>query len=351
MKGLYCILVAGLVTMSLAVTGCTPGAPMAATAAPATTAAPAAPVATAAPTKAAGFPEKGKAITLNVPYAAGGATDIDSRVLGDLWGRELGVPVQIMNKPGASSQIGMTEAATAKPDGYTVVAIVLPGGVVPYLDPERKATYTHKGFISLGNQWYTPSSISVLSESPYKSVKDLVDAAKAKPGQVKIGSSGASSSSGLAYLQFASVASVQFAGVYFDGGAPALTALQGGHIDALFESVTVLTPHVKAGRVRVLGITDRQESSLAPGVPTLESQGFPVFLSVYGGLAVPAGTPKEIVDVLSATLKKTVESDEHKKKMAELGQGQMYMTPEEFDKLWTEQESAVQPLIPLMKAK
>lgn len=352
MKRTVLVSAAIAVVISMLFAGCAPAAPVK-PAEPTKAAAPAAaaqPATSAASTQST-FPEKGKVITINVPYAAGGSTDVSSRLLGMLMERDLGVPVQVVNRAGASSQVGMTEAAASKPDGYTVVAVVLPGGVVPYLDEERKSTYTRKNFQALGNQWYTPSSISVVPDSPYKSVKDLVDAARAKPGTIKIGTTGLTASSGLAYQVFAQATKAQYAPVHFDGGGPLMTAFQGGHIDAAFSSVSDLVPLIKSNRARVLGITDRQENPLVPGVPTFDSQGFPVFLSVYGGLAVPTGTPKEIVSILSSSLKRLVESDEHKKKMDELGQGYKYMTPDEFDKLWIEQEDTIRPLIPLIKLK
>ncbi len=372
MKGRVFALAAGFVAIFFAINinGCSQVAPASApttavveptnalTAAQTPTLAPA-----AAPTKApaaqptvasaakVAFPEKGRAITIIVPYAAGGATDLSSRVLASLMERDLGTPVQVVNKPGAASQVGMAEAAAAKPDGYTIVAIVIPGGIIQYLDPERKATYDRKSFVVLGNQWAAPNSISVASNSPYKTVKDLIDASKANPEKIKAGTSGATSNGGLGLLLFNRITGAKLAAVHFDGGSQSITALLGGHIDAVFTAVSDLVGHVKAGNARVLGILDKEASGLMPEVSTLESQGYPVYMTGFGGLGVPAGTPQGVVDILSGAMKRGVESEEFTKKMAELNQGARYMNPDQFAKLWADLEADMQPLLPSLSGQ
>src|SRR5512139_2410738 len=134
----------------------------------------------AAPTAAgtAEYPAKGRTITIIVPSTAGGGTDTATRMLAPILEKDLGVPIQIVNKPGASMQIGLSEVAAAKPDGYTLVMSVLPTAASIYLDPERKATFTRKNLQPIALVYEAPFCVWVLASSPYKTLKDVADAAK-----------------------------------------------------------------------------------------------------------------------------------------------------------------------------
>ena len=221
-------IVALLLMIGLLVIGCSRSAP-----APAPTSAPAAPkapaaastaapaaaptqAAAAAPAKAA-FPEAGKPITFIVPFSAGGSTDIAARTLAPYLEKELGVPVNIVNKPGAGSQIGLTEMTQSKPDGYTIAYANLPGPITIYLNPDRKATFTKKDFAPIAMHLINPGAVAVKADGPYQSMKDLVDAAKANPGGIKAATTGLLSDDHLAILNVANAAGVKFAIVHFDG--------------------------------------------------------------------------------------------------------------------------------------
>jgi len=366
-KLLTASLVALLIAASLSITGCTQPAPQPtptkAAAAPTKAAEPtkpaaAAPTKAAEPTKAApqptappkvAFPEKGKAITLIVPYPPGGGVDGPARMLAVLMEKELGVPVNVVNKAGAASQVGLTELAKSKPDGYTIGFASLPPVLSIYLDPERQSAFTKKDLQMIGLHVVDTGALVVKADSPYKTVKDLVDAAKAKPGSLKGGTDGLLAGDHLATIYFNQLAGVDISLVHFDGAGPANTALAGGHIDVRFSKVGSTMPMVKGGQFRTIGIMEKEESEFCPGVKTMEAQGYKMYFSASRGLCAPAGTPKPIVDVLSAAMKKGVENPDHIAKMKELGMVPQFMGPEQFSAYWDELETTVKPLLDMAK--
>ncbi len=298
---------------------------------------------TAAP-KAA-WPEKGKTITIVVPWAAGGTTDIGARILAPLMEKELGVPVQVVNKPGASSQVGLTDVVKSKPDGYTIGSSNLPSTPTIYLDPERQSVFTRKDLAPIANVAVDIGAIGVKADSPLKSVKDVIDAAKAKPEQLKVATSGLLASNHIQVLAFQQLTRTKFGVVHMDGDNPATTALLGGHVDLMMAQVGTFLPLARSGQVRVLGVMDKQESRFLPGIPTLESQGVKLYADSSRGFSAPTGTQKEVINVLAAAMKKAVESPEYKAKMDEQGVYATYMGQDEYTKYWDDYESRIKPLI------
>ncbi len=294
---------------------------------------------------AAEYPIKNKPITVIVPYPAGGATDIGTRMVIEGMKDVLGATFQIVNKTGTSSQVGMTELARSKPDGYTIGASPLPAAIITYLDPDRKAIYTAKSFQPLGNVSFPPVTVAVKADGPFKTIQDLVDASKAKPETLKIASSGAMSNNHLAILQFMKVTGARLAVVQFDGGAAGVNALLGGHVDAWVGVVSEVLPFSKGGNLRVLGVMDKKESKFFPGVKTLEQQGYKVYVWGPTGLTAPAGTPKPIVETLTKAIKKACEDEGFVKKMDELGFPIQYMDSDEYAKFWSELEQQTAPLV------
>ncbi len=305
----------------------------------------------AAPAKKVDYPQKGKLITMIEPHAAGGATDRAARVLAPLVEKELGSSVQIVNRPGAATQVGTAALAASKPDGYTVGYVVLPNAITAYLDPERKATFTRKSFAPIAVHFGQPYLMAVLADSPYKTMKDLVEAAKAKPESIKVGTTGIMGVGHLTILGLEKTAGVKFAAVHFYGAGPEGVALLGGHIDVATLGVVEVLPYFKAGQVRILGIADKRESSYLPGAKTMESQGHKVYFSTVAGIVAPAGTPREIVDVVSAAIKRAMETGEHKKRMEEMACPATYMDPDEFAATWAEAEEQLRPLMEAAKQK
>ncbi len=356
MKRLVLSLVVGLAVASFLVAGCSQAAPASPTQAPAASskaaeptkapAAPAQPTAAPAPAKQVNYPVKGKAIMLIVPFDAGGATDIQARVLAPILEKELGTSVEVVNKPGAGSQIGLTELASAKPDGYTLGFAMNPTAATIYLDPERKASFNRKSFVTVAQHSADPQVIAVKGDGPYKSVKDLVEAAKAKPGQVKATCGAVMGDNQLAVMLWEKQAGVKFPVVNITtGGAALIATVMGGHTDFVVNSVGNFAAQVKSGELRVIGVMDKERSPFLPDVPTMAEQGYNVQMVSSKGVNAPAGTPQGIVDVLSGAIKKAMDNDEHKKKMAEMFLTQRYLDSKQYAAAWDEMEAAVKPLL------
>ncbi|MSP89647.1 MAG: tripartite tricarboxylate transporter substrate binding protein [Alphaproteobacteria bacterium] len=295
------------------------------------------------------FPVKGKPITIIVPYAAGGVTDTGARMMAAGMEKELGTPVQIVNKAGAASQLGLTELSRSAPDGYTLSYAVLPTITTHYLDPTRAAVYTRANFQPIGLHHLTWMMLAVRTDSPYKTLRDLVEAARAKPESIKISDSGLMAVPHSQVLMLERAADVRFASVHFAGGAPSVTALLGGHVDVLAGSTADALANKKTGLFRVLGVAAEAPDSSMPEVPTMTSQGYNVLAASASGILAPAGTPKPVVDVLTAAMKKVIASKEHGDKLVELGIGAYYRDPEAYTQYWIDTETRMKPLMQTLK--
>jgi tripartite-type tricarboxylate transporter receptor subunit TctC len=299
---------------------------------------------------AAGYPVKGRPITIIVPSTAGGGTDTATRLLAPILEKDLGTTVQIVNKPGASMQVGLSEVAAARPDGYTLVMSVLPTAASIYLDPERKASFTRKSLQPLALVYEAPFCVWVLASSPFKSLKDVADAAKANPDKIKSGTTGYMSTGHFANIEFQRAAGIKMATVNFQGGGPEITAMLGGHIDVAFNSIGELLGHNKAGTIRILGVMDDQESEFLPGIKTLKAQGNsaqPIGSDI--GVTAPAGLPKEIGDLLTNAVKKAMGDENFKKKMAEQGNTVRYLSPQDYAAHWDRVDARFKVLIDIAK--
>jgi tripartite-type tricarboxylate transporter receptor subunit TctC len=288
---------------------------------------------------AAGFPEKGRSVTLIVSYPPGGGTDITGRLLGPMLEKELGTPVQVLNKPGAGGQVGFTEIARSRPDGYTIGFMILPTVITTYLDPTRQSVFSRKSFELLALQDNDPGVIAVKATGPYKTLKDLIDAAKANPGKIRTTTSGILSDDHIAAMTTEQVAGVKFAIVHFDGSAPGRNAVLGGHVEVFYGNVSEMQAQVSSGEMRLLAIMDKQRTKFYPDLKTAEEQGYKIYSGVHRGIAMPAGASKEVRDVLSEALKKVITSDEFRARMEKLTYAPLYMDPQTYSSFWTEYES------------
>lgn len=295
--------------------------------------------------QAQSFPAPGKPITLIVPYAPGGVTDTGARLMAAGLEPELKTSVQVVNKAGAASQLALTELVRSTPDGYTLSYAVLPTVTTHYLDPARQAVYTRANFQTIGMHHYTVMMLAVKTEAPWKTLKDFVEAARAKPGTIKISDSGLMAVPHTQVLMLERAANVRFAAVHFTGGAPSITALLGGHVDALSGSTADALANVKTGAFRVLAISGDQPDKSMPEVPTMTSQGYDVQIASWAGIVAPANTPKPVVDRLTAAMKKVIESPEHSAKLNDLGIAPRYLSPDDYGKVWADIEARMKPLI------
>lgn len=294
------------------------------------------------------YPQKGKSITIIVPWDAGGAADVGTRLMTPVLEKELGVPIQVVNKPGAGSQTGLAEFARAKPDGYTLGNTNLPNTFLTYMDPDRKSTYGRKDFVPICNIVWDPEAIAVKADSPIKSMKDLVDMAKTKT--VKVADIGVLTNSHLDLIALQMETKGQFAPVHFTGGSTNVTALLGDNVDASIQPAGNFGSVAKAGQVRLIGIYDTQRSPVYPNVPTMAEQGFKVGVGGSSrAYSVPVGTPAGVVDVLTAAFKKVAEDQEVKSKLAEMGLELRYMDAKAFNAFWDEWEQRSVPLLDAAK--
>ncbi len=291
------------------------------------------------------FPERGKAISIYCGFAAGGASDISLRLFAGALEKEVGVPVQVVGKPGAASQMAMTALALSKPDGYTLGQGVFPAFLMTYLDPTKKASYGRKSFQAVAQYAYMSQVLAVKSDRPYKTLKDLVEAARANSEKITVGTSGILSSAHLTPLLLERAAGVKFAFVHFAGSGEGIPRLLGGHIEVQSASPPEIGPYHRSGEMRVLASTAKESDKVLPGVKTFVEQGYPVTLTTANGLVAPAGTPREIVQFLSRAAKKVVESPEFQEKAKALGLNPDYLDTPQFETSWANRENEVRPLI------
>ena len=296
------------------------------------------------------FPEKGRPITMLIPWSAGGSLDVSARLLAADMEKLLGTTVMVVNKPGASGQVGTTQLALAKPDGYTFGVTAIPSTSTIYLDPDRKAAFGRKDLAPVARHVSDPMTIAVRVDSKYQTLQDLINDARANPDRIKAGTVGILSAMHLGLLMFQRATDTKLAAVQFDGSAQVAMALLGGHVDVMFDVAAVNVPHIKAGKIRLLGVMDKEPTRQFPEVKTLDAQGIKgVYIGTSRGYSAPGGTPKEIVDILSGAIKTASEGEQHRKRLEEMGLTVAYQDPAQFAAFWDELDARIKPLISLAK--
>jgi tripartite-type tricarboxylate transporter receptor subunit TctC len=298
------------------------------------------------PASAAEYPQKGKAIQLMVHWSAGGSSDTGARLMASGLEKELGTSVLVVNKPGAGGQIGYTALSQAKPDGYTIGSTNFPSAISSYLDPNRKATYNRQSFELLALHVVDPGIIAVKADSPFKTLQDVIDAAKAAPKKLRVNTTGIQTDEHFATLWLEQLTGAQLARVHMKGSAPSVTAVLGGKIEIYCGNVG--DPQVRGSEFRVLGVMDYERSPFLPEVKTFEEQGYKIYFGSSRGFSAPAGTPKEIVNILSKAMGNVIKTEDHKQKMRNLGLTLRYMDPIGYNKYWNEFEAKLRELMPLI---
>jgi tripartite-type tricarboxylate transporter receptor subunit TctC len=231
----------------------------------------------------------------------------------------MGQAFVVENKPGAGGSVGTAQAKEAAPDGYTLVAAGSgPFGINPAI--QSKLPYDPiRDFELIGNIVLTPQALVVGSQSPYKSVKDLVDAAKAKPGEIPYASLGNGSTSHLTMEAFQTAAGVKMNHIPFKGSGDAQAALLSGQVPVMSDTIPGIRAQVAAGKLRAIGVAIPRRSAFLPDVPTIAEQGYKGFESVgWIGLAAPAKTPAAVLDKLNAEIRKMLQDPAVKAKFEQL---------------------------------
>lgn len=276
----------------------------------------------------ADFPDK--PVRLIVPFAPGGGTDLIARTLAGGMQQALGQPVIVENKPGGGTVIGSDMVAKSAPDGYTLVVATFAHAVNPSL-LQKLPFDTSKAFAPVILLGRGPNVLVVRAESPYKSVNDVIIAAKANPGKLTYASQGKGTSAHLAGEMFANLAKVEMLHVPYRGAGPAITDLLGGSVDMIFGTAAAVSTFVDAGKLRALGVTSPQPSPALKGVPAIADTVPGYQTESWYGLYAPAGTPKDVIAKLNAAAAKATQSADFRKKVEQEGLVISAGTPAELD--------------------
>jgi tripartite-type tricarboxylate transporter receptor subunit TctC len=260
-----------------------------------------------------------KPVKLIVAYGAGGGTDITARLLAQGLEKVIGQPVVVENITGGAGWVGWGAIAKAKPDGYTIGYLNIPNMYTGYLDPKMKRKENLDSFTAIMNHVTDPCTWVVKNDSPYKTLKDLVEAVKKSPGKLSIANHGNGGDDHLATLDMQRKAGTQYNIVHNNTTAISRTQLLGGHVDVLGANVSEVFQNHQSKEMRVLGVMGDKRSPFLPDVPTFKELGYNVNWSSGRGVAAPAGLPPAIVKALTEALIKVIDSPEHQEKAKQLG--------------------------------
>lgn len=266
-----------------------------------------------------------------VPQAPGSASDTVARILASELSREMGQPIVVDNRPGGALVIGMEIVAKSPPDGYTiglgpVGAMAISRNMVAKLPYDVDRDFQPIALVTRGN-----IMVAVSPTLPVKTVKDLIDYAKANPGRVMNGSSGNGTPGHVSAELFKFMSGTQVVHVPYKGGAAAINDLIAGHIHLMFESLNGIASFARSGKVRAIAVTGPARSAAFPDVPTLAEAGVPGYeATTWSGVVAPAGVPRPIVDKLNAGINRSIASPTMKEKYAVIGDDLVGGTPEEF---------------------
>src|SRR3954468_14346497 len=256
-----------------------------------------------------------KVVKMVVAYAPGGATDVVTRAVAQRLSPVWGQPVVIENKPGANTNIAAADVAKAAPDGYTFLSTAESTlAVNPYVYKELPFDPA-KDFIPVTGLAIAYQVLAVNPNAPYKSVADVIAAAKAEPGKLNYADFGPGSSPHLNMEMFMHMAGIQMTPVHYKGGGPALTDVMGGHVPMIILSTTLTSKPYKAGQLRILGVGSPKRLAAFAELPTIAESGLPGYEAVtWFGLFAPAGTPREVVNKVNADVQKVLADPDFREK-------------------------------------
>jgi len=276
----------------------------------------------------ADFPDK--TIRIVVPYTPGGFNDTLGRIVAQKFTDNWGVPAVVENRPGGGTLIGTDAVAKAPADGYTLLVVAFPFAVNPSL--YAKLPYdTLKDFAPLILAGQSANILVVNNDVPVKSVKELIDIAKAKPGTISYGSTGSGSSNHLSMELFRLMTGTNLIHVPYKGSAPMVTDLLGGHVQVAFDNVPNVIQQVKAGKLRALAVTSAGRDTSVPDLQTVAEAGVPGYeVGVWFGMVAPAATPPDVLAKLNAELNKILAMPDVKQKFADQGVNPAGGTRERF---------------------
>jgi tripartite-type tricarboxylate transporter receptor subunit TctC len=259
-----------------------------------------------------------KPVEIIVSFSPGGESDANARLVGRYLEKLLGQPFPVVNKPGASGEIGWTTLAMAKKDGYTIGFINPPSFVMMPVQRGSESNYKLDMFTPIANIISDPGTIAVRSDSPFKTLPEIIEAAKAKPGMLTVAVGGAGTSEALTAARFESVTGAKFKQVAFEGTGPMLAALVGGHVDFAVMNISGGYSLVADGKIRYLATGGAQRAAMMPQLPTYRELGYDVIHVSMRGFAAPKGTDPRIIELLDKSIKAVLEDPEFVKTANEL---------------------------------
>jgi tripartite-type tricarboxylate transporter receptor subunit TctC len=284
------------------------------------------------------YPER--PITLICPWAAGGGTDALSRLVAALLEKDLGVPVNVVNRTGGSGATGHTAGATAKPDGYTITMITVE---ITMMHWRGLAEVTYKDYEPVAQLNLDAAGVNVNVNAPWKSMKELNDYVRANPGKLTASGTGVGGIWDLAragWLKAAGLGVNDVRWVPSRGAAPGLQECVAGGIDVVTCSIPEAASLIEAGKIRALAIMADERHPAFPDVPTLKEQGMDWSVGAWRGIGMPRGTPGDIVSTMEKALEKVVATKEFKDFMTNKGYGTLYRSSKEFGKFMAEADEA-----------
>ena len=287
-----------------------------------------------------------KPIELVVPSSAGGGTDALARSFSELVKKHLPQPVIVNNRPGASGVVGMGDVLNSRPDGYKVSMVIAELVILPHLGLSK---ITYADFAPVARLNADPAAITVKADAPWNTLEEFLAAARAKPGDVRVGNSGNGSIWHLAAAGLEDKTGVQFNHVPYQGAAPGVVALLGGHIDAVAMSPAEVAVHVQGGKLKMLAVMADQRIPAFDKVPTLKERNIDLSIGTWRGLAVPKATPADVIDVLRSAARKAAEDPAMREALDKLNLGFAYLDADAFGQAMQRDNAYFQQLVPKLK--
>jgi tripartite-type tricarboxylate transporter receptor subunit TctC len=272
-------------------------------------------------------------ISIVAPFPPGGVADLTARPVAAAMEKALKNPVGVVNKTGAAGAVGMQFVAASRPDGYTLLLALSSISIIPEADKlfDRKPAFTVDQFEPLALISADPTILVVRAESPWKTAKEFIEDARRRPNQITYSSSGIYGTLHMAMELLSHAAGITLRHVPHAGAAPALTAILGGHVDALASGPAVVLPHIKAGKLRALAGWGAERVAALPDVPTFRELGYPdAEFYIWAGLFAPKGTPEPVLGKLRETLKVAVADPDFKAAMDKIETPIAFKQGEEF---------------------
>ncbi|WP_031242109.1 Bug family tripartite tricarboxylate transporter substrate binding protein [Advenella kashmirensis] len=288
-------------------------------------------------------------VELIVPSSPGGGTDLMARVIAEVSGKYMPQPFVVSNKPGAGGGIGMGDVQRAKPDGYKVAVLISELAILPHL---KMISFTEKDFVPIARLNGDPGTIVVKSDTPWSNVQALIEAAKKNPGALSMGNAGAGTIWHLAAAAIERDQGVKFNNISFQGAAPSVTALLGGHVQAIVVSPVEVNTYIRSGQLKMLGVmTDARLTGEYASVPTLKESGINVSVGTWRGLGVPKNTPDNVVEYLRDVSGKIVTDPKFKEGMAHANLAVSYQKGPAFATFMAQQSGYFKDLISTVDIK